>query len=275
ARPQLHLAVSQRCQCSPAIPFDLEEPVRAGKGSVGEARQRHANILRHGSFARTRRHFALRVFLRWRWSSFLSVLLFREDHSRRRISRAANRRRVGVLDQQPFPARLASSQLHQHETSVQFLAMQDEFQFATAKLLARRSLPYRLERAFVPNSYFARPVVSGRNRAVETSVLERMVFGLHRQPFVGRIERRAFWNGPRFQDPVDLETEIVVQPPGVMFLDDKPVPAASALLSPRFGSFLKFPLSPVFAERRHGRIINSAEARKRTINARTASNVGR
>src|SRR2546422_1290864 len=46
-----------------------------------------------------------------------------------------------------------------------------------------------------------------------------MVFGLDRQTLVGRIEGRAFGDGPRFQRPINLQPEVVVQAPRGMFLD--------------------------------------------------------
>src|SRR5882724_7155530 len=49
-----------------------------------------------------------------------------------------------------------------------------------------------------------------------------MVFDLDRQPLVLRIERRPARHCPRFEDAVELEAEIVMQPRCVMLLDHEP-----------------------------------------------------
>src|SRR3989442_14115110 len=46
-----------------------------------------------------------------------------------------------------------------------------------------------------------------------------MVFGLDGQALIGRIEGRAFGDGPRFQCPISFQPEVVVQAPRGMFLD--------------------------------------------------------
>ena len=59
------------------------------------------------------------------------------------------------------------------------------------------------------------------NGAFEIAVIERMVFDLDREPLVTRIERRTFGDRPGFEDAVELEPQIVMQPRRVVLLDHK------------------------------------------------------
>ena len=54
---------------------------------------------------------------------------------------------------------------------------------------------------------------------LERAVLERVILDVHRQPLDRRIERRALRHGPREQDAVVLEAEVVVQVAGEVLLD--------------------------------------------------------
>lgn len=57
--------------------------------------------------------------------------------------------------------------------------------------------------------------------ALELGVIQGMILDVHRQALVGGIERRPFRHRPALEDAVGLETKIVMQPAGVMFLDDE------------------------------------------------------
>src|SRR5947209_19832694 len=48
-----------------------------------------------------------------------------------------------------------------------------------------------------------------------------MVLHFHREPLVVRIERGSFCNRPGFEDAVIFEPEIVMQPAGIVFLNDE------------------------------------------------------
>ena len=79
-----------------------------------------------------------------------------------------------------------------------------------------------LERALVPDRHGARPVLAGRDLAVEVQVLERMVLGVDRQPVVGGVGGDPVGDRPRGQDAIVLEPQVPVQPRGVVLLDDEP-----------------------------------------------------
>src|SRR5256885_16184572 len=60
------------------------------------------------------------------------------------------------------------------------------------------------------------------NGAFEVAVVERMVLDLDRQPLVMRIERRTARHRPGFEDAVEFQTKIVMQPRRVVLLDHEP-----------------------------------------------------
>ena len=60
------------------------------------------------------------------------------------------------------------------------------------------------------------------NGAFEIAVIERMVLDLDRQPLVVRIERGTARHRPGFEDAVEFQPEIVMQPGRVVLLDHEP-----------------------------------------------------
>jgi hypothetical protein len=48
-----------------------------------------------------------------------------------------------------------------------------------------------------------------------------MIFDLHREAFIRGIQGRAARYGPGLENPVELESQIVVKAPRSMFLNDK------------------------------------------------------
>ena len=55
-----------------------------------------------------------------------------------------------------------------------------------------------------------------------------MVFGLHRQMIDGGGLRQILRHRPGHQHTVAFEPEVVVQPTGVVFLDDEAIPASDS-----------------------------------------------
>jgi hypothetical protein len=68
-------------------------------------------------------------------------------------------------------------------------------------------------------------VFTGRNGALEITVIERMILYFNGQPFVGRIVGRPSSDRPRLEDSVEFEPQVVVQAARGMFLDDEAQPA--------------------------------------------------
>src|SRR5437879_10710764 len=107
--------------------------------------------------------------------------------------------------------------------------------------------------AAVPNDHLARPVLPGRDHALERSVVVRVVLRLHGEPPLGRIEGWASRNGPRFQDPLRFEPEVVVELPGRMLLhDEEQRPRARSERGRGLGSRFEYALGRIFAEGRGG-----------------------
>src|SRR5260370_24870703 len=79
-----------------------------------------------------------------------------------------------------------------------------------------------------------------------------MIFDLHGQTLIGRVERGAFGNCPRLEDAFHLQPKIVVESGSGVALHDKAVPRLLFDLGRRLRSLLKAPFSFVFVER-HGR----------------------
>jgi hypothetical protein len=50
-----------------------------------------------------------------------------------------------------------------------------------------------------------------------------MIFDLDRERTLARVEARSFWNGPAFENALQFEAEVVVQPGGGVFLHDEQV----------------------------------------------------
>src|SRR5690606_5543250 len=69
-------------------------------------------------------------------------------------------------------------------------------------------------------------------------IAQRVILDMHRQALVGRVQARSLGHGPADQGPVQLQAEVVVQPPGGVFLDDETQRRAEAALSGRITSWL-------------------------------------
>src|SRR5262249_15200897 len=65
--------------------------------------------------------------------------------------------------------------------------------------------------------------------SLEAGVLYRMIFHLHGETFVALLRRNPFGHSPRFEHVIYFQTQIVMQTPRSMLLDDKhrpsPLPA--------------------------------------------------
>ncbi len=106
-----------------------------------------------------------------------------------------------------------------------------------------------LVRAVVPDLDGARAVVPLRDLAREGRVVEWMIFDVHGERSLARLERHALRHRPRRERAAPLEAEVVVEPPRVMALDDE-----DRILRPppfrreRLGGLLRVALAVVLAE---------------------------
>jgi hypothetical protein len=60
-----------------------------------------------------------------------------------------------------------------------------------------------------------------RDRPFEIAIVERMIFDLHSETLVVWVKRRAARHGPGFEDAVQFQPKIIVQPRGVVLLDNE------------------------------------------------------
>ena len=83
----------------------------------------------------------------------------------------------------------------------------------------------------VPNSHGTRAVLTFRDGSVEGEVLHRMIFGAHREVVDLRVGRRRLGHRPAGQHTVVFQADVVMQPAGMVFLDDE----SEAVLTPSGG----------------------------------------
>ena len=130
------------------------------------------------------------------------------------------RRRLVVLLAQEEPVLLVPVEMRRDERprSPEPLALEPDRQAAVGLLLEQ------LVRPAVPDLDRPGAVLARRDLALEARVVERVVLDVHGEPAVTRVERDALGDGPARQGAVTLETEVVVEPPCVMALDDEEGP---------------------------------------------------
>jgi hypothetical protein len=127
-----------------------------------------------------------------------------------------------MLDQQPVRALAAVAiALHAHEypAALQALAGKQEFQLALAQLLFGREVAHRQPEAAVPELHRSAAVLALRNRAFEVAVVEGMVLDFDCKSLVLRREGRAARDRPGLEHAIELQAQVVVQPPRRMLLN--------------------------------------------------------
>ncbi len=105
-------------------------------------------------------------------------------------------------------------------------------------------------RSLIPQQHRPRTVLFRGNNSFEAAVFERVVFHMHRQTLVCRIQAGAFWNRPTFQRPGEFQAEVIVQVAGRMLLNNKlptllPAPRGRLRCTARLGRLVEVTLSPV------------------------------
>ena len=155
---------------------------------------------------------------------------------------------VPFLNEQPFL--LSLLELDQRPTAAQLVALQVEKQFPRFESLVR--VLERLPHAAVPYDHGAGAVVALRDDSLEVAVLERVIFDFDRQAFVGGIGRGALGNRPRSEDAVHFETQIPVQPRGVVHVHDQQATLLRTRLgdqAPGLGSLIERALGAILRQR--------------------------
>jgi hypothetical protein len=146
-----------------------------------------------------------------------------------------------MLDEEPVGALAAAAvvaQTHQHPAAVQSLALERELQVAAAQRLLGRLGPLRNPVAAIPKLHGAAPILAGRNRSFEITVIERMILHLDRETLVGGIVGGAASHRPRLEHAIELEPQVVMQAPRGVLLNDEaqPVRGSASLREVAYGS---------------------------------------
>src|SRR4029453_16318215 len=146
---------------------------------------------------------------------------------------------VVLLDQQPVVALLAGPAVHAHEmpSAVQLLPLERERQVPLREALVRIVL--RAPAAAVPDHHRTAAILALRDRAFELVVLDGMVFTLHGEPLPARHQAWATRYPPALHHAVEFEPQVVMQPPGGVFLDDISVAPPALHLALRLGGHIK------------------------------------
>ena len=108
---------------------------------------------------------------------------------------------------------------HEGEPAGELLAGQVHVQLTLGDGLGRiLVLVGRGPRAPVPDDDVAAAVLALADHALEVEVLDRVVLDVDGEALGARVERRALGHGPRHEDAVHLEAEVVVQAGGPVAL---------------------------------------------------------
>jgi hypothetical protein len=74
--------------------------------------------------------------------------------------------------------------------------------------------------SFIPDFYCASAVLSFWDLALKTAVFIWVIFGFHGQVFLVTF-RYSFRNSPTFEDTIFFQSQVVVEPSCMVFLNDK------------------------------------------------------
>src|ERR1700722_18448238 len=122
---------------------------------------------------------------------------------------------------------------------MQALSLQREFQVARSERFLGSLGALGRPVTSIPELHRSTAVSAGGNGALEVAIVERVILHFYGQPFVGGIVRGSPRHRPGLEDTVELEPQIVVQAPRVMFLyDESQTPGRrDPFLSARFRRF--------------------------------------
>ena len=211
-----------------AVVLDLEEPVRALGGPRGRGRQHEALLPgRHVPIRRAQVPQPSPECLPH--GARVPHLLEREpgaDRSGVALGDLLRGDRLASFpDEEPVLA-LARLAPHSRErpAAPELVAAEVHLEEAALELGARILRLGRPVAPMIPDDDGARAVVVLRDHALELGVLEGVILDLHGQALDLRTDRRALRDGPALEHPVHLQTEVVVEPPGGMLLDDEEAP---------------------------------------------------
>src|SRR5207249_9509909 len=158
----------------------------------------------------------------------------------------AIRERVGLLQQEPVP--LLAARARQHPSPAELEAEELELELAPLDVFARRPVPERAEPTAVPDDRRPRAVAALGDHTLEVGVLEGMVLDVDGQALLAVADRRALGHRPAREHAVDLEPQIVMEPPRRVLVDDEQVAVGRPAVAERLGRARRVALLPVPVE---------------------------
>src|SRR5438067_1609413 len=127
------------------------------------------------------------------------------------------------------------------------LAVEQELEMTL--LQAPMRIAYRGPAAAIPDNDRAAAILAFWDIPLELQIIHRMIFGLHRQALLARNEARTPGHGPALEHAVELETQVVMQPPRGMFLHHELPAGARPDPRFRFRGSAKIPFLTISLER--------------------------
>src|SRR5262249_46351426 len=142
----------------------------------------------------------------------------------------------------------------QHPFAPESRTLELEPESAVLQHFQRRTLPFRLPIAAVPQLHRAATVLPLGDRALEVPVIEWMVLDLDREALDPRIEGRFPCDCPRLEYSIELEPQVIVQAAGGVLLDHEAqmIRARHLALAARLARLAEVPLRPISRESSSG-----------------------
>ena len=152
---------------------------------------------------------------------------------------------VVALDQEPILALLARLGAHpdQMPAAVEFLAAKLELEMALLQASVR--VADRRPCSTIPDDDRATAIFALGDRSLEIGIFQRVVLDRDREPLLARNQARAAGHRPALEHAVQRQPKIVVQPGGVVLLDDEDIAALDRLASLRLGGRFEVALASI------------------------------
>src|SRR5690606_686502 len=116
---------------------------------------------------------------------------------------------VALLDQQPLLLVAAAGQAGPHQRPIACQLLADQGELELARRIARRRVALRLPDALIPDDHVSGTVAALGDAALEAGVIQRVIFDVHGQALVARVQARTLGYRPALQRAVQLQTEVV------------------------------------------------------------------
>src|SRR5689334_6540962 len=136
--------------------------------------------------------------------------------------------------------------MHEMPAAFELAALQLEFQMTLGQALV--GIANRRPPASVPDDHATGAVLALGDASLELAVVERVVLDVDRQPLVVRRQAGTPGHRPAFEDTVELQSQVVVQPPGGMLMDDEQITRLARQLAARLRGAREVALAGILAQ---------------------------